>query len=942
MSILNKKQQELNTLRTSFSECIELYKNIPEGKLSAVDKTDIVKLNNAVDVLKNAINGDSSADFKETLEKAADVVDKIENKLGTNGDVSISIESSSVDKSEDIAKNSENYEDYVKSCEEAGIPPISELVYETSGYGQNDEDKEETVASVIDEAVDFNNPMFKKLGIGVGAGVVGSVALLLALSARRAKKSYEEYVKVSKSEGIEPLSRIEYERAEELAELKKNEDDEILSIRKKSEDERAAINDTYDAMIERANKKSNKTESFSNKDESKKEREKHARQEEVVKKYYEPFIERIEKERGKKIPKAARDGIYNRMYELAEEDRLNEKNIKKEVSPLLEGLSFSELAKEKTYLYAKEMFSRDYNYIPDNSDLRFNDYILAHAKHFSAVAAANIKECFANINFNALEVVKDTAVDVGIPTAAGAGTGAAVGVAYAIAKYNAAKKAAIENGVDPSTINKADFIRKYATRGAGVGGSLGLGLSTGDKFLKHLKNKRQEAAYNNAGNALERIEKNKYKQTLNTQGDGITESDTESDWYNINQRHDFSGKDIGDYFKKHGSKVAVSAGIGGGLTVLVSSIRRKLRYNEYAKKAEESGEQVISQKEFDKLKKSPSLLKEFITGAAVSGTLTLGSDLLRKGVTDLKHSQKIMKYNTQGDETASNDTVSDYISESINRADFSYKAVDYNLTNFCVTQMPIYYNNLIGALDGAKKAFQDLYGYSPNTLGDMSFQNFCKANLGYMFEDVEFALNDSAKASLIGGIGLGTVGAGAGALLAKKAIRKAEAKAKEEGRTLTPSERNKITAKYMGTGALLGGTVGAGAGYGANKLIKDGNPMALKTKDMLGKFGSNVKDRAKGTADYLTGAAAHKHSDELQGYLNQLKEKAEKGDTVAAAELLKYKDKHQPGSASSDIYRLAAPIAMTAAIGTATKGVSNLMKDKEEEDEEENENSGRK
>ena len=151
-------------------------------------------------------------------------------------------------------------------------------------------------------------------------------------------------------------------------------------------------------------------------------------------------------------------------------------------------------------------------------------------------------------------------------------------------------------------------------------------------------------------------------------------------------------------------------------------------------------------------------------------------------------------------------------------------------------------NSLINMLKNtpsyAKKLFEkffSVYGYYPQHSNDMLFQNFlCQMvregelefrdiaaiNFNFPQYQEDFAIN---KATIATTIGSGIAGGIGGKLLANRKIKEEE---KRLGRPLTQEERSKIVKKYVIGGAVATGATGAALSYGIQHAAGKGNAVA--------------------------------------------------------------------------------------------------------------------
>ena len=149
--------------------------------------------------------------------------------------------------------------------------------------------------------------------------------------------------------------------------------------------------------------------------------------------------------------------------------------------------------------------------------------------------------------------------------------------------------------------------------------------------------------------------------------------------------------------------------------------------------------------------------------------------------------------------------------------------------------------------------FFSLYGYYPTHSTDMTWQNFCyqqvfSGNLSVSDLDGLINFNElqhheefaNVKATIGTGVASAVAGGVGGMFLANKKIKAEE---KRLGRPLTADEKAKIRNKYVATGAVGAGVLGAGAAHGLQVGADKGNATA-----------SNIVNKITAGRDKVTGA----------------------------------------------------------------------------------------
>lgn len=149
--------------------------------------------------------------------------------------------------------------------------------------------------------------------------------------------------------------------------------------------------------------------------------------------------------------------------------------------------------------------------------------------------------------------------------------------------------------------------------------------------------------------------------------------------------------------------------------------------------------------------------------------------------------------------------------------------------------------------------FFSLYGYYPTHSTDMTWQNFCyqqvfSGNLSVSDLDGLINFNElqhheefaNVKATIGTGVASAVAGGVGGMFLANKKIKAEE---KRLGRPLTADEKAKIRNKYVATGAVGAGVLGAGAAHGIQVGADKGNATA-----------SNIVNKITAGRDKVTGA----------------------------------------------------------------------------------------
>lgn len=152
-----------------------------------------------------------------------------------------------------------------------------------------------------------------------------------------------------------------------------------------------------------------------------------------------------------------------------------------------------------------------------------------------------------------------------------------------------------------------------------------------------------------------------------------------------------------------------------------------------------------------------------------------------------------------------------------------------------------------------KTEFFSLYGYYPTHSTDMTWQNFCyqqvfSGNLSVSDLDGLINFNElqhheefaNVKATIGTGVASAVAGGVGGMFLANKKIKAEE---KRLGRPLTADEKAKIRNKYVATGAVGAGVLGAGAAHGLQVGADKGNATA-----------SNIVNKITAGRDKVTGA----------------------------------------------------------------------------------------
>ncbi len=152
-----------------------------------------------------------------------------------------------------------------------------------------------------------------------------------------------------------------------------------------------------------------------------------------------------------------------------------------------------------------------------------------------------------------------------------------------------------------------------------------------------------------------------------------------------------------------------------------------------------------------------------------------------------------------------------------------------------------------------KMRFFSLYGYYPTHSTDMTWQNFCyqqvfSGNLSVSDLDGLINFNElqhheefaNVKATIGTGVASAVAGGVGGMFLANKKIKAEE---KRLGRPLTADEKAKIRNKYVATGAVGAGVLGAGAAHGIQVGADKGNATA-----------SNIVNKITAGRDKVTGA----------------------------------------------------------------------------------------
>lgn len=173
------------------------------------------------------------------------------------------------------------------------------------------------------------------------------------------------------------------------------------------------------------------------------------------------------------------------------------------------------------------------------------------------------------------------------------------------------------------------------------------------------------------------------------------------------------------------------------------------------------------------------------------------------------------------------------------------------LINGLTPDMETYVNDTL--LKTLKMRFFSLYGYYPTHSTDMTWQNFCyqqvfSGNLSVSDLDGLINFNElqhheefaNVKATIGTGVASAVAGGVGGMFLANKKIKAEE---KRLGRPLTADEKAKIRNKYVATGAVGAGVLGAGAAHGIQVGADKGNATA-----------SNIVNKITAGRDKVTGA----------------------------------------------------------------------------------------
>lgn len=161
--------------------------------------------------------------------------------------------------------------------------------------------------------------------------------------------------------------------------------------------------------------------------------------------------------------------------------------------------------------------------------------------------------------------------------------------------------------------------------------------------------------------------------------------------------------------------------------------------------------------------------------------------------------------------------------------------------------------------------FFSLYGYYPTHSTDMTWQNFCyqqvfSGNLSVSDLDGLINFNElqhheefaNVKATIGTGVASAVAGGVGGMFLANKKIKAEE---KRLGRPLTADEKAKIRNKYVATGAVGAGVLGAGAAHGIQMGADKGNATA-----------SNIVNKITAGRDKVTGAYNTVYNKGLETY----------------------------------------------------------------------------